>query len=439
MPLVLGLRLPQDLQRLQARQAARDLLRAALSGHCGLPVDEINLNDQPGQALATVGLGSHRGEMRSLGVSGGTFLFGQVRPRDVTPRPGFPELGEQLSFLLSDFLGLGLQRIGIRSGAGVGLGVQILGTLVGDADGGTDPLGQRGEPEPRLLGGVGPFRQGRHGGLVGSKLSGRLRQPGGGVVVFTTQRRLDVIGAGELGAPLHQVITSQPQPRIAQVCLDRLCPPGHLGLSAEGFELAAQFGGQIGEPRQVGRGRVELALRLLLALAVLEHTGGLFDEGPAILGPRLQNLGEPALPDDDVHLAADAGVAQQFLDVQQSAAGAVDLVLPRAVAEHATRDRHLGVLDRQRFVGVVDGQRDLGAAQRGPRGGAGEDDVLHLAAAQRLGALFAHDPGQGVDDVGLAGPVGPDDAGDTRFEAQSRRRSEGLEALQRQTLEVHVG
>lgn len=51
MPLVLGLRLPQDLQRPQARQAARDLLRAALSGHCGLPVDEINLNDQPGQAL----------------------------------------------------------------------------------------------------------------------------------------------------------------------------------------------------------------------------------------------------------------------------------------------------------------------------------------------------------------------------------------------------
>ena len=60
----------------------------------------------------------------------------------------------------------------------------------------------------------------------------------------------------------------------------------------------------------------------------------------------------------------------------------------------------------QRAVGVVDGQHDLGAAQRGAAGGAGEDDVLHLAAAQRLGALLAHHPGQRVDDVGLARAVG---------------------------------
>jgi hypothetical protein len=40
-------------------------------------------------------------------------------------------------------------------------------------------------------------------------------------------------------------------------------------------------------------------------------------------------------------------------------------------------------------------------------GGAGEDDVLHLAAAQRLGALLAHDPAEGVHDIGLARPVGP--------------------------------
>src|SRR4029079_4444971 len=63
----------------------------------------------------------------------------------------------------------------------------------------------------------------------------------------------------------------------------------------------------------------------------------------------------------------------------------------------------------------------------------------HLAAAQGLGALLAHHPRQRVDHVGLAGTVGSDDAGDTGFEAQSRRRSKGLEALQRQTLEVHDG
>ena len=79
------------------------------------------------------------------------------------------------------------------------------------------------------------------------------------------------------------------------------------------------------------------------------------------------------------------------------------------------------------------------ARPSGPRvDGAGEDDVLHLAAAQRLGALLAHDPGERVDDVRLARAVGADDAGDARFERERRRLREGLEALERQALEVHV-
>ena len=73
----------------------------------------------------------------------------------------------------------------------------------------------------------------------------------------------------------------------------------------------------------------------------------------------------------------------------------------------------------------------------GPPGRAGEDDVLHLAAAQRLRALLAEHPADRVDDVGLARAVRADDAGDARLEAQRRRRGEGLEALQRQALEVH--
>ena len=82
---------------------------------------------------------------------------------------------------------------------------------------------------------------------------------------------------------------------------------------------------------------------------------------------------------------------------------------------------------------------DLGPAERGAAGRAGEDDVLHLAAAQGLGALLAHHPGEGVDDVGLARAVGPDDAGDPRLELQGRRRGEGLEPAEGQALQVHAG
>ena len=126
-----------------------------------------------------------------------------------------------------------------------------------------------------------------------------------------------------------------------------------------------------------------------------------------VSGPGVDDLVELALPDDDVHLPAEAGVGQQFLDVQQPAMVAVDRVLALPGPEQQAADRHLGVVDRQGAVAVVDGQRDLGAAEGGAAGGAGEDDVLHLAAAQRLGPLLAHDPGEGVHDVGLARPVGP--------------------------------
>ncbi len=182
---------------------------------------------------------------------------------------------------------------------------------------------------------------------------------------------------------------------------------------------------------------VELAERLLLALAVLEDAGGLLDEGAAVLGAAGEDGVELALADDDVHLAADAGVAEQLLDVEQPDLVAVDLVLALAGAVHAAGDRHLGVGDRQGAVGVVDRQRHLGPAEGGAAGGAGEDDVLHLAAAQALGALLAEDPGDGVDDVGLTGPVGADDGGDPGLQPQRRGGREGLEALERQAGEVH--
>ena len=154
-------------------------------------------------------------------------------------------------------------------------------------------------------------------------------------------------------------------------------------------------------------------------------------------GPALQHLVELALADDDVHLPAEAGVGQQFLDVEQPAVVAVDRVLALPGPEQQAADRHLGVVDRQGAVAVVDGERDLGPAERRAAGGAGEDDVLHLAAAQRLDALLAHHPGEGVDHVGLARPVGPDHAGDARLEAQGGGRGEGLEAAQGEGLHVH--
>ena len=272
-------------------------------------------------------------------------------------------------------------------------------------------------------------------------MASRLRSVGQAVLDLGAAWRCRAVSSAtscsSVDGQLDEVVGEQPQPGVAGVGLDDGGPAGGLGLAAERAELAADLTGEVVDPGEVGLHRLELAERLLLALAVLEDAGGLLDEAAALLGGRAQHGVELALADDDVHLAADAGVGQQLLDVEQPAGGAVDGVLGAAVAEHRPRDRDLGVVDRQRAVGVVDGQADLGAAQRRPAGGAGEDDVLHLAAAQALGALLPHHPGEGVDDVGLARAVGADDAGDARLEAQRGRRGEGLEALQGQALEVH--
>ena len=237
---------------------------------------------------------------------------------------------------------------------------------------------------------------------------------------------------------MDEVVGDEPQPSVADLGLDDSCFARRLSLATQGPELTTDLGGEVLDPGEVGLHGFQLAQRAFLALAVFEDPGGLLDETAPLLRSRPKHGVELALTDDDVHLATDAAVGQQLLDVEQSTGRAVDCVVGPAVAEHGPADRHLGVVDRQGAVGVVDGQGHLGAPERRSARRAGKDDVLHLAAAQALGALLPHHPGQSVNDVGLARAVGADDAGDARFEAQRRRRRERLEPLEGHALDVHV-
>ncbi len=412
-----------------------------LVGGGGPALQRVHLAVQPGQALAPVG-----GRAQQPGdpaVLLDVLLLDPLPGGDRLVEGGAValDLGGDLPLLGTHPLRLGLELLGVaaRGRGGLGAVPGVTDPLGGEPGRALEPLAQPGEREPGLLSGrqrgeVLPERglEGRLGpaGLLdrGLHLGAALEQHGL-VGELLLQRRT----GGD------QVVGEQPRPGVADVGLHHGGPAGDLGLAAEGLELAADLAEQVLQPGQVALGAVQLAERLLLALAVLEDTGGLLDEAATVLGRRVQDRVELALADDHVHLAADAGVGQQLLDVEQPARGAVDGVLRAAVAEHRAADRDLGVLDRQGAVGVVDGQRHLGPAQRRAAGGAGEDDVLHLAAAQGLRALLAHHPGERVDDVGLAGPVGADDAGDPRLELQGGRGGERLEPAERQALEVHGG
>ena len=119
---------------------------------------------------------------------------------------------------------------------------------------------------------------------------GGHRERLGDLVVLAAQRGLGLVGAVELGPAGDQVVGGQPQPGVAQVGLHGLRAARHLGLAAQRLELAAQLGGQVGQPREVGRHRVELADRFFLALAVLEDAGGFLDECAPVLRSRLEDL-----------------------------------------------------------------------------------------------------------------------------------------------------
>ena len=214
---------------------------------------------------------------------------------------------------------------------------------------------------------------------------------------------------------------------------------GRRRLALERPDLASDLAHQISQALQVlGRPR-QSALGPLAAAAVLQHARRLLNDGPPVLRPGVQYGVELALADDHVLLAAHTGVAEQLLNVQEPARGAVDGVLAVAGAEERPGDGDLGQIDRQLARRVVDGERDLGPAQLGSRGGAGENDVLHFRRAERAGPLGAEHPGHGVDDVGLAAPVRADHHRHPGLELQHRRVREGLETLHAERLQEHRG
>ena len=259
---------PLDLLRRGRRAAAQ---RLGASGE----------RRKPG---APVGEGAEGGQVRPL-RRGQRALVRRARLRDLQQRaPGRHYGGDQHLLLLGDRLGLGVELVGIPAGgARLARRGEMAGALLGQAHGPREPLGQRRQAVPGVLGGGQARRVLRERRLQpllldppGRELRLHLGAPGAGA-------RLVGLLLRELVPQRDQVVGGQPQPGVAQLGLHGLGAARDLGLPAERLELAAQLGGEVGEPGEVGLHRVELAERLLLALAVLEDARGLLDEGAPVL------------------------------------------------------------------------------------------------------------------------------------------------------------
>ena len=133
-------------------------------------------------------------------------------------------------------------------------------------------------------------------------------------------------------------------------------------------------------------------------------------------------------------------VGKQKLDVVGARLAAVDPVRGTAPAPDSPHhlDRRAFVVGKRRVArGVVDRQRNFGEVARRAAARAGEDHIVHLAAAQPLGGGFAHHPAQRLDEIGFAAAIGSDNAGKARLDRQLGRLDKRFEAGEAKALYLH--
>ncbi len=264
------------------------------------------------------------------------------------------------------------------------------------------------------------------------------------LVAVERGRQLGLARAGLVDLPAHRgEARSQRVPTPGQHQLEEAAVlPFGLLVAARGARLALEraqraldLGDDVVEPHEVGGRLLELHLGEPLAHLVAGDAGGLFEE----LAPLLRLAGEdqPDLPLLDHRVGADAEprVHQQVAHVLEPHGAAVQPVLALAAAEDPPAQGDAAVLGAGRARVGLELESDLGHTERLALLGAVEDDVLHRAAAQALGALLAQHPRHGVGEIALPAPVGPDDRGDPAGEPDAHRIDERLEAGQLEEVE----
>ncbi len=310
---------------------------------------------------------------------------------------------------------------------------------------GRDRLGPGPEPLVR-----GPQRRqvGPHRGALPVALGEPVLNGGAALARFLDQRFHPVtlrprLERGLLSHREIAVADGEPVPEELKLQLHRLpleagVGLGGVGLRPQGAQTRTRLALDVEGAVEVLPRPLELELRATAALAVLAEPRGLLDQQAP-----LARLGEDdrldlALSDHRVHLTAEGGVRERVGDVGETAAGTVEAVATIAGAIERAGNGDLRELGSGRAVEVVDDDLDLGGAPGGALAAAGEDHVLHALAAHRQRALLAERPEHSVGDVRLPGAVRPDDHADAGRELELGALGKGLEALQRDRLQMQA-
>ncbi len=223
--------------------------------------------------------------------------------------------------------------------------------------------------------------------------------------------------------PLHQIDLKLPQAGLQGVVLLRLPR-----LALQRGDRFLHFGHDVVDTGQIGPDVVQLTVGSFAPVFVLGHPGSFLEQPPPLIRLVAQDGLDHLEFNDRVRIAPHAGIHEEVEDVFETAGDLVQEILALAGAVDPAADRHLGVFRRKYASGVLDHQRRLRHAEGLALLGAVEDDILHLVAAEGAVALLAEHPADGIDDVGLAAAVRPDDRGDPAVEHQVHLLGERLEA-----------
>ena len=203
-----------------------------------------------------------------------------------------------------------------------------------------------------------------------------------------------------------------------------------LRLDLQRLQLQFQFGNLVADAEQVILGMQQFPFGLFLAVTVLGDSGSFLKDLPAVGALQGKDLVDPALADIGIAFLAQTRIHEHLMDIPEPGGLLVDVIFAVAAAVKAAGDHHLVRVIGKGPVGIVQGQSSLRKAHGRPLLGAAEDNILHFGTPEGLGTLLAHDPEDGVGNVGFTGAIGANDGSDIIAKPDQRFIRKGLESLQ---------
>jgi hypothetical protein len=211
-------------------------------------------------------------------------------------------------------------------------------------------------------------------------------------------------------------------------------------LPAQIARLPFEFPEDVLGAQKVLLGLPQAQFRLVAASMKAGRTGGILENTAAMLRLRADDLADLPLPHQGGRTCARRSIREKDLHVTRPHFPPVDAESRALFPHDPPRDlQRLSPVEMTREIlrRLREPNGNLSVVTAGAGARAGEDHVIHLAAAQGFRRGFPHRPAQGFHEIGFSTAIGADNAREARRNEELRRIDEGLEPMKAQPLELH--